>query len=324
MTAVDSMSDLAEKRFGFVSGSVLVWGATLIGLHPTLSRMQAPSFFVFESGFEGEDQLVLLQGNMLDYGTIGFYVLVMISALGACIVALALCHLIAAGLQLRSTGIKSPSVSLDAIRDQTYEGIFLFTLFAAVAVAALLPLFALVFLQRWLSGHGGRVADMSLLLSLTTTAILVITAVLLILRAAAKKPGSKPRWGLWVLCICSIAIAYILTLESMYTASICVDKPLYQRAADRYVRIEVTLGGTTSNHNLAILKLHDRRSTGYGTLLPPLQPVSEGRYLAYLPLEQLASGSHQITLSFDPRTFSEIGQMVGRHVESSAGFVVVD
>jgi hypothetical protein len=321
------MSDLAEKRAGFVSGSVLIWGATLIGLHGTLSRMQAPSFYAFESGFHGEDQLVLLPGRMLDYGTIGFYDLVVVSALGACIVVLAVGHLITAGMQLRSSNISNPSIGLEEVREYTYEGIFAFTVITGLVIVALLPLFAFVFLQRWLTGLDGWVSEVSMLLSMVVTFTLIIVPALIfgyLNRATVGKwitPISK-KWLFYLLF--PFALSYVLTLESVYTATVSIDKSLYQRSADKYLQVQVTLGGITSNPNLAALTVHGRNNDEAGTQLPVLQSAGDGRYFAFVPLKQIATGSHTVKLTFHPATVSEVGQIFRHRVESTAGFVVVD
>jgi hypothetical protein len=135
------------------------------------------------------------------------------------------------------------------------------------------------------------------------------------------KPAIR-RWLLFLLF--PFVLSYVLTLESVYTASVSVDKALYQRSADKYLQVQVTLGGMTSNPNLAAISVHGPDDDKAGMLLPPLQSAGEGHYFAYVPLEQIATGSHTVKLTFHPATVSEMGQIFRHRIEGTAGFVVAD
>jgi len=307
------MADRADQRTAFISGSVLVWGGALLGLHPLLSRLQAASMPVMEGNFQGEQQTAFLANRMYDYETVNFYVLAVTAAFGATIIAAALVYLIALGSELREETSAKAAKWLQSVRELAYASVFDLTLVALVYFGLQAALYLLVFLQRWLTALSAVTAKLSLVLSYVPFAGLLLLA----LAAALVKSVSKSdaATGRRLLLLFPLALSYIVVVDSAHTAALSVDRPVYQRGRDRYVEAHVTLGGSTSNRYFAALELDAR----------PLQlkAASEGRYFAVVPLETLTDGDHTMTLVYRAQGRHEIAHLLNRDVEAQAAFSVV-
>jgi hypothetical protein len=310
---VAANADLANQRTAFISGSVLVWGGALLGLHPTLSRLQAVSMPVMEGCFPGEQQTAFLEGGTYDYETVNFYLLAVVAAFGVSIILAALSYLVCLGWELRNETLPQAAQSLQEARDHAYASVFDLTLVALIFFGLQAALYLLVFLQRWLVALSSVTAKLSLLLSYAPF------VTLLVLAGVAWFVKARPQSGVVIrrrlLLLLPLALSYLVVVESAHTTTLSVDRAVYQRGRDRYVEVDVTLGGNTSNRDFAALELN--------AVALQLKAAGEGRYFAAVPLETLTDGDHKVTLVYAARGRSEIACRLNRDVTAQAGFTVV-
>jgi hypothetical protein len=306
-------TDLPNQRTAFISGSVLVWGGALLGLYPTLSRLQAVSMPVMEGNLPGEQQTAFLQDRMYDYETVNFYVLAVIAAFGVSILLAAVSYLVALGWELREETSPKAEQSLRDVREQAYASVFDLTLVALLYFGLQAGLYLLVFLQRWLVALSDVTARLSLVLSYVPFVGLLVLALVAVLLKS--RPRSDVVLGRRLLLLIPFAVSYLVIIETAYTTTLAPDRAVYQRGRDRYVEVNVTLGGSTSNPSFAALTLDAADLQ--------LKSAADGRYFAVVPLETLADGDHRLQLVYAASGRHEIAYLLNRDVRTQTGFTIV-
>jgi uncharacterized membrane protein len=306
-------TDLPNQRTAFISGSVLAWGGALLGLYPTLSRLQAVSMPVMEGNLPGEQQTAFLEDRMYDYETVDFYVLAVVAAFGVSILLAAVSYLVALGWELREETSPKAARCLQDVREQAYASVFDLTLVALLYFALQAALYVLVFLQRWLVALSDVTAKLSLVLSYVPFVGLLLLALTALLLKSRPQADVVIGRRLWLLV--PFAVSYLVIVETAHTTTLSPDRALYQRGRDRYVEVNVALGGSTSNPSFAALTLD--------AVDLQLKSAGEGRYFASVPLETLADGDHQLKLVYAASGRHEIAHLLNRDVKTQTRFTIV-
>jgi hypothetical protein len=109
--------------------------------------------------------------------------------------------------------------------------------------------------------------------------------------------------------------------EMCYTAALSADKKLVARSKSEYVEILVTLGGATSDANIASLQLIDTERGGTKHL--NMVPLGEGQYASYILSSDLAEGHYRVEFSYPHLALDALYPYLNSHVKHSWPLIVV-
>lgn len=297
-SAASKAREQRNSRLGFVAGSLIAWGSALAGLHATLRSTYAPGAVRLANSEKFGTEPVLV-----DYAAAHFNLIALLVAIGAAAVVLATVYLLLHGatLALRSQAESPRRAFIERLLFDCFVALF----WLAVAALLFAPLFyAGVWLDRFLV----EVLSLSVpwannlrrgLLFVVTGAILVFVASRF-LRAydSSKVPAEVLRYwtGAFMIAAMLVAACTFVAVDSAYAVELANAKAVYVKSKDPFVELNVTLTGSASEVADASLTIRSRTDAAMKIEARLDLEVSEGRFVALVPLDSLAPGAYEAVL----------------------------
>jgi hypothetical protein len=334
MKATKKADNLWKEQLSFTSGVILIWGIALLKLYP------------FAAHLPSGGRVLTKDGRADATGFAGGF-LTLLVALGGATLICAFVHITSRGLWLAQTVV---SEETSAERKQRFDRMCRMT-FAAVFRLASVTLWYLAFIPLWLfvlllqrllhyvfgvqSLGVGRVL-------LGVAVVFCAMVIYLVLRRlnSLRKARGEPKLQLWDLDRLSDALvgggrpatgmavsmfAWSVLFVSIFARTVEIKlntHTMYQSKGD-VLEIMVTLGGSTSQFDKAVITLSD--STGSVTKTIQPEPLEEGRYIAHLYASSLPLGRYEITLVYDVKlTLTHRYPFISGQIRKTRAFFVAE
>jgi hypothetical protein len=290
--------ELWKERFGFVSGTILVWGLVLIRLWPSIAAFQTGRnvhFWTLNTPGEGVQPELWM-----------FWILTALLALGGWTVALSILHVLSRGIWLMVSleeerggspmPLKGP---LDSFSSWTYAAVFTQWIGVSLVLAGF-PLVLLSaggehFLSRFLSARTvGWIVRMTVAAAAVAVVMFLLSKGLPALGRLIRVQDVVALFVIWLVVLFGFFFAWMAAIELCGTVSLAIDAKVVHR--DQGVTVAVALGGTSSDPRAASLQL----TSGSGATIQTLQlyDTGGGTYLNYIPAVGLGPGLYRVVLSY--------------------------
>ena len=304
-----------KEQFGFVSGTVLVWGVILLQLWPAIAGVQI-----------GKNvQAIPARGDWpVSVAVFWFQALTLGIALGLGVILFGVLHVITRGLWLERFSLADPPSShlSERISHRAYVILHVYWLLLVAYVLLLAPTGVLIavaddFLVRQAAWTPWAAR---LVVALVLTAVFI--PALFINRYRWRRfVKNQAALGMSNYLIASI-IATVLwfgAIEFCYVTTLRIDRHLFEKSKDSYVTLFVDLGGSASA--IADARLYLENSSRRIPL--SLRPVANGTYIAIEPLSQLPPGEYTARLDYPHWSASLEFPFLSTSVKRQVGLIVV-
>lgn len=290
-----------KERFGFVSGTLLVWGVAVLQIWPSVAMFQTGlNLHVWTMRIPGEDPRPEFYG---------FHMLCLVLGLGLSSLILSAIHVALRGLWFgvdthdESSSLGSIAPMLDGTAHQVYRTLLVLW----IGVLMLLPLFVMLvvaaFIERALRAGFASEAWWLTFAAWLPFPVLYGLGLWLVFRFLSRRSVNvwevlRELLPLRILLVSFVMVwlCYAGALEMCFTVDLSVQQNFVSRAEGGYILGKVRLGGAASDANVVSLQLHgsgvgERRILG-------IQPLGDGEYVLAVPVSDLVQGRYTIELTY--------------------------
>lgn len=310
---------LWKEQLGFVSGTVLVRGALLLKLWPTISHMQTGEHSGFRWGF-----------HPTSVTAASHRVLTILPALGFGMLLLGAAHILARGFWLsRNPVATSPGTWTFAqkVAWRSFAVLQAYWILCGVGLLgglAFLPGVALVTMLH--SRVGWSVAAAQISVTLLTCAIVMALAMFALRRrrktsdVSAVRSEALNRLINFFAVVTVFFVVWPVTMRLSYVADLKTNLQVVSRSKAEPVIATVALGGATADPRDARVYL---LAPGQQPRRLPLLPLSNGSYVTVVDVSTLPPSPYEIHLAYPHWSLSLAAPFVARNIIRREGFVVI-
>ena len=324
------LEDLWKERLAFTSGTILIWGYSLLQLWPLAANFQTSrnihiwtliSELFREGEIQPEDQ--------------SFFLIVLLLNLGIWTVLFAILHILTRGLWLTRGAGEAGSENergekLASISEFAFGYLFALNAFGITLTGIAIVTYVCDAALRYvLTGYLGPRAQ-GWLIPFVIGGLLGVLVVLPRSRAVAVKmlQGLKPlvpRFHLtfaFVLFFWVFIFSNMVLIEMTYTVDLSIDKQVVSKSQHQVLDVSVRLGGATSPPHLASLAIYGPRNEFIRQL--QLEDLGDGLFISRVPVEGLQNGVHEARLQYPHLALGRSKTLVRNVVEKRKRFLIAD
>lgn len=289
-----------KERFGFVSGSFLVWGVSLIQIWPSVAMFQTGENIHFWTMRDLDDP---------NPAFFAFYMLCSILALGIGSLVFSIAHVALRGLWFGvyshddNSTPSSISYALDGAAQNLYSGLITLWILTLFALPLYLMLTVAAYIEQnlrtsfeWDSWWLG----LAVWLPFPGLYLLSILLVWRFLRRRASNIGTTfdamISFRIFMMSLIMVTLCLCVAIEMCFTVKLSIEERFFSRKSDQYILGEVSLGGSASDVNVLSLTLLGIENEAVQNI--QIQPLESGKYLLVIPVSSLNDGRHTVELTY--------------------------
>ncbi len=330
-----SSEDRWKERLAFTSSAILVFGLFLLKLQPYAARFQTGRHL---QGYESIIEISIREPVVAPEVVIFASLTLLIDA-AICIVLLASVHMVSRGLWLirpSNSSTITEKQALNTICDETYIGAFFIGLLTLIFLIALFPALLGAGFQALLMnllGFGGLISGIIARI-LFPMLVFIMCAIacyktfiflerkskgarLIVKSWKTRKPATRIvlRIVSWTLLFFTFYITGVIVRHLTYTLDLSLNKRILYKFEDKYIEVNVRLGGATSSVRDAAIKIFDDSGRPICSLIwnPPgseylnqfekperrqLKGMGNGQYVSLVPVGEFRRGVYEVKLEY--------------------------
>ncbi len=307
-----SSEDRWKERFAFTSSAILVFGLFLLKLQPYAAHFQTGRHF---QGYEGPSVEWSIREPVVAPEVVIFRSLIILIAAAICIVLLASAHIVSRGLLLIRSDTNNTIAekhALNTICDETYIGAFFigfltltYFIFSPISLLGTGFQALLIHLLGFGSIISGIIAHIVFPVFVITVFFIACYKALKFLERKWKgarmivKSWKFPKFARIVSLFLIGGMFYtadVIVMHLTYTLDLSLNKKILYKSEDKYIEVNVRLGGATSSVRELAIKIFDDSARPIRSLI--LKGMGDGQYVSLVPLGEFQQGVYEVKLEY--------------------------